>query len=427
MNTRRKHNAQNSYLGSRAETRAGSGGPDSRSGGLSPAGVSRWTGVPRTQRLAQGLAQGLTQEMGQGMGDRYLLGATLALLCISVLFVFSTTAIPSQQFYGDRTAMVTKHILHMVLGLGVFWFASRIHLPILRALAVPMLLGAFCLLVLVLIPGIGSTAGGAQRWLQLGPLRLQPAEICKVLLMIYFAAYIDRYREQMQGFASGVLIPFAILSVFALLLLLEPDFGSTAVLTLVVFGQLFTVARLWHFFVVGMVAACGAVALIVTSPYRMRRLVAFMDPFQDPSASGYQLIQSLIAVGSGGPLGSGLGAGRQKLFYLPASHTDFIFAVIAEELGTLGAISVLSIFMLILWRGIRIASRLRENGFYCSLAVGCTLMMILPALLNMGVVLGLLPTKGLVLPLIAYGGTAMIVHLGVMGLLFRLSTIDPEL
>jgi cell division protein FtsW len=358
--------------------------------------------------------------------DRYLVGATLLLLGISVLFVFSTTAIPSQQFYGDTAAMVTKHVVHILLGLCVFGVAMRVNIAVLRALAVPMILFAFLLLCLVLIPGVGSSAGGAQRWLQLGPLRLQPAEICKVLLMVYFAAYIDRYREQMSGFVAGVLAPFAILSVFAVLLLLEPDFGSTAVLTLVVFGQLFTAARISHFCVVGIVAAISAAALIVTSPYRMRRLVAFMDPFQDPSASGYQLIQSLIAVGSGGPLGSGLGAGRQKLFYLPASHTDFIFAVIAEELGSIGAISVLAIFLFILFRGLLIASRLRGSGFCCSLAVGCTLMMVLPALLNMGVVLGLLPTKGLVLPLIAYGGTAMIVHLGVMGLLVRLSSVELE-
>jgi cell division protein FtsW len=288
------------------------------------------------------------------------------------------------------------------------------------------MLAALFLLILVLMPSIGYTAGGAQRWLNLGFIRLQPGEISKVFLIVYFAAYIDANWDRMSGLFPGALVPFGVMSMFGGLLLLEPDFGTTAVLGIVVFGQLFTASRLSHLLGIGLVGVMSAALLISTSPYRMRRLSAFLDPFGAADTSGYQLIQSLIAVGSGGLWGAGLGAGKQKLFYLPAAHTDFIFAVIAEELGLLGALVVLILFGIILVRGIKIARDLADRPFHSALAIGCTLVVVVPALLNVGVVTGLLPTKGLVLPLVAYGGTAMIVHLAVMGVLIRLSAESHE-
>lgn len=356
--------------------------------------------------------------------DHWIIAATFVLLGISILMVFSTTAVASQETFGSPTGMLRQHLCHILLGLAAFYFCSRINPCVFHRFGLPLLILGMLMLSLVIVPQIGHGSGGAQRWVQVGPLRVQPGEVCKLLVLIYFASYIDRHHERMLNFVPGVLVPFAILGVYALLLLLEPDFGSTVVLVLVVLGQLFHVARLSHLIGVGAAAAASFAVLIFSSPYRMQRFVAFLDPFNDPARSGYQLIQSLIAVGSGGLFGAGLGAGKQKLFYLPAAHTDFIYAVISEELGLAGALAVLFLFVLILYRGLLTAKRLSGNPYLCSLTLGCTLLMVIPALLNIAVVLGLLPTKGLVLPLVAYGGTAMVVHLSAIGMLVRLSRME---
>jgi cell division protein FtsW len=356
--------------------------------------------------------------------DGWLLSAAMLLVAMGVLMVFSTTAVSSQQSSGDSSVMIRHHFIHIVLGLIALVACLSCSPRSLYRAAVPLLVGSLFLLLITLIPGIGYVAGGARRWLVLGPLRLQPGEIAKLCSIVYFASYIDRQEHKMRRFGSGVLLPFAILGVFAMLLLAEPDFGSTVIILIVVFCQLFLFCRMQHMLAVGSVAAAGLAALVVTSPYRMKRFITFLDPFEHPTSSGYQLIQSLIAVGSGGLTGEGLGAGKQKLFYLPAAHTDFIFAVIAEELGIFGAVFVLAIFLLILYRGLKITQRLLPAPYLASLALGCTLLIVVPALLNMGVVLGMLPTKGMVLPFVAYGGTAMIVHLAVLGILLRLSRTE---
>ncbi len=357
--------------------------------------------------------------------DRWLVAAVFVLLAISLLMVFSTTAVTAAQSEGSQTALVRRHLLHVLVGLVIFLLFARLNPFSLYRAGAPLLGCGLLLLLLVLVPQLGHAAGGAQRWFQFGALRVQPGELAKLIVVIYFAAYIDRHHRRMMSFVPGVAIPFAILGLFAALLLAEPDFGSTVVIVLVVLGQLFFVARLSHLAGVGVAAACAFAVLVVSSPYRLKRFLAFLDPFNDPARSGYQLIQSLIAVGSGGLFGAGLGAGKQKLYYLPAAHTDFIFAVIAEELGMLGALGVLLIFVLILCRGLAISRRLVGSPYLCSLALGCTLLMVVPAMLNFAVVLGLLPTKGLVLPLVAYGGTAMIVHLAAVGMLVRLSRMGP--
>ena len=362
--------------------------------------------------------------LSRGAMDGWLLGATVLLLSVSLLMVFSTTAVISQEIYGDSSRMMRSHVVHVLSALGVFFICSRVDSERFYRWAPLLFFGSLFLLGLTLIPGIGHVAGGARRWLVIGPLRLQPGEVAKLTSLIYFASYIARHRGEMLRFRPGVVVPGVLLSVTAALLLAEPDFGTTVVILLVVFCQLLMVTRLAHLALIGGFAAVAVCALVIMSPYRFKRFTAFMDPFGDPSASGYQLIQSLIAVGSGGLLGEGLGAGKQKLFYLPAAHTDFIFAVIAEELGIFGASAVLALFLLILVRGFKIAARLAEDPFLSSLAIGCTCLIVVPALLNMGVVLGLLPTKGMVLPLVAYGGTAMIIHAAAMGILMRLSRLE---
>lgn len=352
-------------------------------------------------------------------GDRVLLGACLLLLGLSCLMVYSTTAVVAEQELGNSLAYLKKHIFHVLLGLGSFAFISRLPSDLFRGVSIPLFLLACILLVGVL--AFGQEAGGARRWLSLGFVRFQPGELAKVAAVLYFSSYIARHRERMVYFLPGAVIPFSVVCVVSALLLLEPDFGSAAIIAIVVFLQLFTVSKPGHLFGIGILAAICAALLLIFEPYRMRRLKTFLDPFEDASNAGYQLVQSMIAVGSGGAFGAGLGAGEQKLFYLPAAHTDFIFAVIAEELGFIGCLVVLALFAVIALRGLRIAKQLESDPYKYALAVGCTLLIVVPCLLNISVVTGLLPTKGLVLPLIAYGGTAMMANLSIVGVLYRLS------
>ena len=357
--------------------------------------------------------------------DRWILSAVFLLLSVGLLMVFSTTAVLSQENFGSPTLMIQKHMLHMGIGLLAMGICSRVPASLLYKLAVPALLTSMFLLLLVLIPGIGASAGGAQRWLVLGPLRMQPGEIAKLSMIVFIASYISRKGDRFGSIKTSIFVPFFLFGIVAVLLLAQPDFGSTAVIAIIISCQILLSARISHFASLAAAGLSVGAMLIWTSPYRMKRLITFLDPFENPDSSGYQLIQSLIAVGSTGVSGAGLGAGKQKLFYLPAAHTDFIFAVVAEETGFAGCLFVLGLFMVIFWRGLDLANALRETPFLSNLALGLVLLIVLPALLNMGVVLGLLPTKGLVLPLIAYGGTAMVVQLAIVGLLLSISRLRP--
>lgn len=351
--------------------------------------------------------------------DFILLFSVLLLVAFGALMVFSSTAMLSMDGGSSSVTFLKKHILSIILGAISAYGCFKVSPYVWKGYAFPLIVTSFCVLALVVI--FGSHAGGATRWIQLGPMRLQPGEFVKVVTVIALAAYADRFRGKMGSFLYGVFYPGLFLASFAVLFLLQPDFGSTSVICLVAGCQLFLVVGLSHFLSVGVVAGLMAGVLVAISPYRMRRFVAFLDPFSDPSSSGYQLIQSLIAVGSGGFFGQGLGVSRQKLFYLPAAHTDFIFAVISEEFGMFGAMFVVAMFLIILYRGLRITFLLAEDIFLSLLALGLTALIVLPAFLNMGVVLGLLPTKGLVLPFISFGGTAMIASCCALGLLLRLS------
>ena len=353
----------------------------------------------------------------QGM----ILVATAALLALSVLMVFSTTALSSREHLGNETAFLNKHLSQMLVGVLLCTVMSRVKVDLLRRAAPIVLIASAVMLLLTLVPGIGSRAGGAVRWLSLGPLRFQPGEIAKLSIVLYMATYIGRQSDAMGSFTKGVVIPLGVTALFACLFLMQPDFGSTSIVVIVVFCQLLLASRFLHLSSLGVVAAGMLALLIAVSPYRLRRFETFLDPFRDPTATGYQLVQSLIAVGSGGLAGEGLGAGKQKLFYLPAAHTDFIFAVIAEELGFFGATGVLGLFLLLAWGGFTVARKHLDDPFRASLAVGLTALLVVPALLNIAVVSGMLPTKGLVLPLVAYGGTAMAVNLSVVGILLALA------
>ncbi len=357
--------------------------------------------------------------------DFVILFSALLLVAFGALMVYSSTAMLSLDAGSGSTSYLGKHLLSIFLGVIGAYACYKISPKTWKEYSLPLVISSFLILALVVL--FGSHAGGATRWIQFGPMRLQPGEFVKLVTVIAIASYANRYRDRMGSFTYGVLYPGIFLSCFAVLFLMQPDFGSTAVICLVAGCQLFLVVGLSHFLSVGLVAGLMAGVLVAVSPYRMRRFVAFLDPFSDPTSSGYQLIQSLIAVGSGGFLGQGLGVSKQKLFYLPAAHTDFIFAVVSEEFGMIGAMFVVALFLAILFRGLRVTFILAEDIFLSLMALGLTALIVLPALLNMGVVLGLLPTKGLVLPFISFGGTAMIASCCALGLLLRLSKDAEQL
>jgi cell division protein FtsW len=292
----------------------------------------------------------------------------------------------------------------------------------------PYLLGiSLVLLLLPLTPGIADRAGGASRWVKFGPLRFQPAEFVKVFMVIFMAGFLSRREHQISTFIHGIVKPFSLVSLVAGLLLLQPDFGSSVVIVAVLLSMLLASGvRFSHLFLCCVVVVVIAGILVLVSPYRMMRIVSFLSPFADASGKGYQLIQSLIAVGTGQLYGVGLGGSQQKLFFLPAAHTDFIFAVISEELGFVGGLCVIAGFLVVMWRGLLIARGVRHDTFLFALAVGLTMMIVAPALLNVGVVIGLLPTKGMVLPLVGYGGSSLIACMAVVGLLLGVRRDSSE-
>ncbi len=351
-------------------------------------------------------------------------GLVLTVLCLvgfSLVMVYSTTGIVAQEKYGDALYFLKRQVAAVGMGLLLMFAASRIKVATLQRLSPYLFFVCAGLLLVTLLPGVGHRAGGAQRWINLGIIRFQPGELVKVLFIIFIAGFWARHETRLGEFGQGIVKPFFLVGVMAGLLLLQPDFGSAAVISIVTLGMaMATGVRLRYIVAAGVLLGLCMGVLVLISPYRMQRVMSFLSPFADASGKGYQLIQSLIAVGTGQITGVGLGASQQKLFFLPAAHTDFIFAVVSEELGFAGGIVLLSGFLLFLWRGLLVASRVADDTFTFSLAVGLTLLIVAPAMLNVGVVLGLLPTKGMVLPLVGYGGSSMVTSLGAVGLLLGL-------
>jgi len=361
----------------------------------------------------------------------YLLVVTILLLVgFGLVMVYSTTGIVSQGKLGDSLFYAKRQLISAVLGGVVMVTCMQVPLGLLRRIAPYLLVGSLLLLLLPLIPGIADRAGGASRWAKFGPIRFQPAEFVKVCMVIFMAGFFARHETRIRTFSHGILKPFGLVSIVAALLLLQPDFGSSAVIVVVVLGiAMASGVRLAHLGLCCLAVIIAGAVLVAISPYRMMRVVSFLSPFADASGKGYQLIQSLIAVGTGQISGVGLGGSQQKLFFLPAAHTDFIFAVIAEELGFVGALLIIFGFLVVMWRGLLLAKSVRHNTFLFALAVGLTMMIGAPALLNVGVVIGLLPTKGMVLPLVGYGGSSLIACMGVVGLLLgiRREAGDPPM
>ena len=359
--------------------------------------------------------------------DVPLVIVTVLLLGFGLLMLYSTSGILAQEKFGDGFFYLRRQGVAALLGCFAIVALSRLKLRMLKNASPLFLLLSVVLLLLPLIPGLGVKAGGATRWVNLLGFRFQPGELVKLLFVIFMAGYFSRREEKLHHFAQGVVKPLLLVGLVGVLYLLQPDFGSTALVLLVTFAMaLVAGVKLKHLVFSGAVCSVGLVGLVLTSPYRVRRLLSFLEPTADASGQGYQLIQSLIAVGSGQVAGVGLGASQQKLFFLPAAHTDFIFAVISEELGFLGGVGLVVLFSLFLWRGLRIALRSSGDTFAFTLGVGTTLLIVVPAFLNMGVVLGLLPTKGLALPFVSYGGTSTLVSLIAVGILLALARESVE-
>ena len=314
-----------------------------------------------------------------------------------------------------------RQTIALMIGLLAMIAGYRIGYRRLVGTAYPLLLITIVLLVLVLIPGVGSKAGGSSRWIKLGSFGFQPGELAKITFVVYLACSLTRKREKIKAFGAGFLPHLLVSAVLILLLLRQPDFGTAAVLTIVLFFMLFVAGtKLSYILVAALAALPMAYGLIAGSEYRMRRLLAFLDPWSHRFDIGYQISESLMSFGSGGIFGVGLGEGKHKLFFLPAAHTDFIYSIVGEELGMIGAVALMLLFGVVVWRGIRIALR-APDLFGTYVAFGFTILIGLQGLTNMGVVTGLLPTKGLTLPFFSYGGSSLICNLAAVGVLLSIS------
>ncbi|WP_170920363.1 putative lipid II flippase FtsW [Desulfacinum hydrothermale] len=348
----------------------------------------------------------------------------LALLAFGVLMVYSASAprlLRGPESWSGLGPYANRQLCFALLGIALAAVMERIPYRWYGKAARPALLLVLAALALVWIPGVGVEINSAQRWFRIGSFTAQPSELAKVTWVVYLSAYVCRKREVLGRFRTGILPTCLLLGLLSALLLLEPDFGSCVILA----GMSFVIWALggvpWHHLLLLVpVGLSGLGALAVTSPYRLKRLLAFLDPWTDPLASGYHLIQSLVAVGSGGVWGVGLGAGRQKLAYLPEPFTDFIVAVVGEELGLVGLTGLTLAVLALFWKGLQVARRARDP-FGAVLAAGLTCLVAFQAWINMGVVLGLLPTKGLAFPFLSYGGSSLTANCMAVGMILSVA------
>ncbi|GIW55263.1 MAG: putative lipid II flippase FtsW [Nitrospiraceae bacterium] len=353
--------------------------------------------------------------------DRTLLVITAVLALLGLVMVFSASAVVAGNRFQDPGYFLKRQVAWLAFGFALLHVASRVDYAVWRKLALPILGFSAVLLILVLIPSVGVAAKGARRWLRLGPISVQPAEIVKLVSVIYLAAYLAKKEDKIRLFAKGFLPPLIVVGVLSGLVLLQPDLGTVVVMGLATAGMLFLGgARLTHLIGLALCALPVGLALVLGSSYRRQRLLTFLSPWKDASDAGFQVTQSFLAFGSGGPFGVGLGEGKQKLFFLPEAHTDFVLALVGEELGLVGTSAIMLLFAIFLLKGFQIAGRARMP-FGRHLGTGITLLVGIQALINAGVATGLLPTKGLTLPFVSYGGSSLVVNLVGVGLLLSIS------
>lgn len=348
-----------------------------------------------------------------------LLLVICCLIVFGALMIFSASAVLAKNKYGYSYYFLSRQLIFLGLGCIAMAVCRRIDYHWWARLCAPLLIINLCLLVLVLVPGFGHQAGGANRWLQTPFFTIQPGELCKLVMVIYIGSYLANSDNQMRDFSRGLLPPLLVLMLFVGLLMLEPDFGTSVLLLLLVVMLCWIGgARVIHLLSLGLLAVPAIVLVVYRSPYRLKRIMSFLDPWKDPLGSGFQVIQSMMALGVGGVNGVGLGDGKQKLFFLPEPHTDFIVASIGEEMGFLGICFLILSVLVLLVTGVRIALASRDR-FGMLLAVGLTFLVVVQMLVNMGVTMGVLPTKGLTYPFLSYGGTSLLISFTAMGILMN--------
>ena len=351
-----------------------------------------------------------------------LLGISVAVLVlVGIVMVFSSSAVYALEKYNDSYYFLKRQAVWCLLGTGVLLVVKRMDYRKLQQHTYPIMLATFLLLLAVMFPQVSKEVGGARRWLTLGGFSFQPSELAKFTLVLFIAKSLVKRADKLRDFAYGYLPNLVVLGFFFIPILFQPDFGTAVIICMVTFTMLFVAGLRKKFLFLSVLALIPFIAsAILSAEYRTRRIIAFLDPWQDPSNAGFQAIQSFYAFGRGGYWGTGLGASHQKLFYLPEAHTDFIFSVIGEELGFLGTTAIVLLFSILIWRGFVTACRAKDP-FGTHLATGLTLLIGFQAFINLGVTVGLLPTKGLTLPFISMGGSSMLITMLSVGILLNIS------
>ncbi len=353
--------------------------------------------------------------------DYAIIGCVATLLAIGLVMVFSSSSVRALADVGDSYYYLKKQLLWSIIGLAAMFAMMRIDYWEVRRYARPLFFLTLLTVVLVLIPGVGRSAGGARRWLGWGIAQFQPSELMKLAVVVYMAWALSRDPEKVKDFTRGVLPYVLLMGLLFVLILEQPDLGTAMSVAGTVIIMIFVAgARISHLAGLGLAALPVVAYAIMGAEYRRSRFLAFLDPFADPQGSGFHIIQALYALGSGGLFGLGLGNSRQKFFYLPAEHTDFIFAILGEELGFVGAAFVIGLFAVLAWRGYRTAMTAPDT-FSSLLAAGLTTMIVLQAMLNIGVVCGILPITGVPLPLVSFGGSSLVPTLAGVGILLNIS------
>jgi cell division protein FtsW len=352
--------------------------------------------------------------------DMRLLGLLAVLLMFGLLMVYSSTIASSDKSLQPETGLFFRQLSHVCTGLIFMVMMALTPIDLWERFGKWILIATIILLAFLVIPGVGHEVNGSKRWIGVAGFRFQPAEFAKLVVVIYIAGYLTRMRTRLESFSHGVVMIGIVMSIIGLLLLAQPDFGSFVVITVTVGVMMFLGGvRIWHMLLCVSVTACAFTLMVVMAPYRMARVLSFTDPFADPFNSGFQLVQALIAVGRGELFGVGLGGSIQKLYYLPHANNDFILAIIGEELGFLGISFVVFLFGPLLWLALQTGRLAAQAGylFAARLAEGVGVLLVVQALINIGVNLGVLPTKGLTLPFISYGGSSMLMCCAATGLL----------
>ncbi len=358
--------------------------------------------------------------------DPVMTASVLLLAVASLVMVASASMSISEVRYGDAYRIIGHWLIYMPLGLALMWWMSRIDVDWWRTAILPLLGFILLLMVMVLVPGIGKDINGARRWFSLFGLTLQPVELLKPVLVIYMAYYMGCFPDRLKYFSTGLAPMLVVLLVSVPLLLLQPDFGNAVLLVALCLCMWFAGGvPIRHIMLLFISIVPVGVVILLAEPYRIRRLLSFVDPWADPLGSGYQLVQSMIAFGAGGLHGVGLGQGVQKLFYLPEPFTDFITAVLAEEFGLIGTLSLILLFGIILWRGMRLARHVKDI-YQRMLVLGSVTLLAVTFLINMGAAMGIMPTKGMPMPLLSYGGSALLGTCILLGLIFSVQRHLPE-